>query len=51
MQRIPKQTQYVRCPVLELSCNSLCGPQAKTFGDPVVGSRDHPKQRMNSTTL
>jgi len=31
MQHIPKQTQYVRCPALELMCNSLCGPMTKMF--------------------
>jgi len=24
----------VRCPAVELLCNSLCGPRTKTFGDP-----------------
>ena len=31
---IPKQSHYVRCPALELLCNSLCDPQTKKFGDP-----------------
>jgi len=31
---ILKQSHYVRCPALELLYSSLCGPLAKTFGDP-----------------
>ena len=34
MQHIPKHYHYVRCPALELLCNSLCGPLTKSFGDP-----------------
>jgi len=34
MQHIPKQSHYVRCPALEVSCSSLCGPQTKKFGEP-----------------
>jgi len=34
MQRISKQSRYVRCPALELLWNSLCGPLRKKFGDP-----------------
>jgi len=29
-----KQSYYVRCPALELLCNSLHGPCTKKFGDP-----------------
>jgi len=36
MSHIPKQSHYVRCPTLELLCNSLCGPQTKKFGDPAL---------------
>jgi len=31
MQHIPKQSHYVRCPSLELLCNSLCGPLARSL--------------------
>jgi len=34
MYHIPKQSKYVRCPALELLCDSLCGPLTKMFGDP-----------------
>jgi len=27
----PKQLHYVRCPVLGLLCNSLCGPRTKNL--------------------
>jgi len=30
---IPKQSHYVRCPILELLLNSLGGPRIKKFGD------------------
>jgi len=36
MQHIPKQSRYVRCTVLELLDNSLCGPSTKKFGDLVL---------------
>jgi len=28
---IPKQSHYVTCPILELLCNSLCGPLTKSL--------------------
>jgi len=34
MQHIPKQSQYVRCPALELLCNSLSGRRPKKLRDP-----------------
>jgi len=43
MQRtsiVTKQSHYARCPALELLYNSLCGPRAKTFGDPWTRPRE-----------
>jgi len=34
MQPFPKQWHYARRPALELSCNSICDPRTKKFGDP-----------------
>jgi len=39
IQYIPKQSNYVRCPALELLCSILCGPQIKKFGDPVLNKQ------------
>ena len=30
----PKKAHYARCPILELLCNSLCGPLPKKIGEP-----------------
>ena len=34
MEHIPKKYHYARCPVLELFCNSLCGPLPKIWESP-----------------
>jgi len=31
MQPFPKQSRYVRSPVLEVLCTSLCGPRTKSL--------------------
>ena len=31
---ISQKLHYVRCPALELLCNSLCGLRAERFGNP-----------------
>ena len=46
MQHIPKQSHYVRCPVLELLCTSLCGLLAKKFGDPCFRIKSGPRGRF-----
>jgi len=41
MWYILKQSHYVKCPALELLCNSLCGPRTKNTGDPVLREKVH----------
>ena len=50
MQHIPKQSHNVRCPALELLCNSFCDPLTKMSGDPLheLFSAEHSAQ--NRTT-
>jgi len=45
MQHIPKKSDYVRCPALELLCNSLCCPLLKNLECPGPYELDRDSRR------
>ena len=44
-QQILKKTHYVRCPAVELLCNSLCGPLSKNLESPGLYELDRDSHR------